>query len=216
MTGTHTAEPAQTKTSRETHTSHTRTRHGTHDTRDTFNYSCKFHSIADAAGDDQLARSAPASFGAGPCVLGGEGVRFSPALIADGCGSGGLLRLELIAHCLRGVLVGSERRRLVVVRAHLLSLLEERLVRRGREAFTVSAPAGAVLVLPVRLAHLVGQRPARNRMACAAAMVCVVAARRTVSDESIRPAHPGSWQVAPLRLVFASLSALPAWPPPRD
>ena len=38
----------------------------THDTRDTFNYSCKFRSIADAAGDDQLARSAPASFGAGP------------------------------------------------------------------------------------------------------------------------------------------------------
>ena len=214
MTDTHTAEPAQTKTSRDTHTQDT-TRH-THDTRDTFTYSCKFHSIADAAGDDQLARSAPASFGAGACVLSGEGVRFSPALVTDGCGSGGLLRLELIAHCLRGVLVGSERRRLVVVRAHLLSLREERLVRRGREALAISAPAGAVLVLPVRLAHLVGQRSARNRMAGAAAMVCVVAARRTVSDESIRPAHPGSWQVAPLRLVFASLSALPAWPPPRD
>lgn len=54
--------------------------------------------VHNAAGNGQLARPTPASFGAGPSLLGGEGVRLFSALIADSGGSGDLLRLELIAH----------------------------------------------------------------------------------------------------------------------
>ena len=50
------------------------------------------------AGDGQLSRPARPSNGAGPSVLGAEGVRLLSALVADGGGSGHLLRLELVAH----------------------------------------------------------------------------------------------------------------------